>query len=490
MSRLEHDDASVAAAPSAAPVFDRLQAALPGSVLRPDDAGYDEARKIWNGMIDRRPAAIARCMGTDDVIAALSFARAAGMPVTIRSGGHNIAGLAVSDGSLMIDLSGMRAVHVDAVARRAVAQAGCLLSDVDVATQAHGLAAVLGFVSSTGIAGLTLGGGFGYLTRRFGWTSDTVRSMEVVTADGQIVRASERVNSDLFWALRGGGGNFGIVTEFEYELQPVGPEIFGGAIAWRADRAPAVLELYRELMTNAPAEMACVAALRNAPPAPWIDADAHGQPIVALFVCHTGDIAAGEALLAPLRAIGGTVGEIVQRRSYVSQQSLLDATQPKGRRYYWKSEYTADFDGAMADTLMRHAERIASPHSAMLIFPLHGALDRLPEDHSAVGNRDARFVLNVAASWEHPVDDAVNIAWARSAWEELRRFSTGGVYVNFQTEDEGEDRIRSAYRGNYERLAEVKAAWDPGNVFRMNRNIPPAHREKPPAGTPLAESRG
>jgi FAD/FMN-containing dehydrogenase len=450
-----------------------LRSTLRGELIDPTHPEYEAVRRIWNGMIDRRPAVIARCLGPVDVRMALAWAQEHGLPVSIRSGGHNIAGLAVQEGGLTIDCSRMRGVRVDPRLRRAHAQAGCLLSDVDRETQVHGLAAVLGFVSTTGIAGLTLGGGFGYLTRRFGWTCDTVRSMEVVTADGQIVRASEDENSDLFWGLRGGGGNFGVVTHFEYELYPVGPQILGGAMAWRGEDAPEILNRYRTLLANAPPEMTCVAALRNAPPAPWIEPSAHGKPIVALFVCHTGSFEEGEALLAPLRATGALVGNVVQRRTYLSQQMLLDATQPHGRRYYWKSEYLPGIDVAMTQPLMEHARHVASPHDAILLFPVGGTIGRWAEDHGAVGNRDAGVVINIAAGWDEPAGDEANIAWAKAAWQELRRFSTGGTYINFQTEDEDESRIQAAYRSNYRRLVEVKRTWDPRNVFRMNKNIPP-----------------
>ena len=450
-----------------------LRSSLRGELIRREDNEYDTIRSIWNGMIDRRPALIARCLGVADVRAALSFARAHQLAVSVRGGGHNIAGLAVSDGSMMIDLSRMRGVRVDPSSRTAHAQAGCLLSDVDRETQVHGLAAVLGFVSTTGIAGLTLGGGFGYLTRRFGWTSDTVRSMEVVTADGDVVQASDDVNPDLFWGLRGGGGNFGIVTNFEYQLFPVGPQILGGGIAWRGEEAPLVLERYRALLRDAPPGMACVAALRKAPPAPWIDKEVHGKSIVALFICHTGPIEEGERLVNDLRAVGKPVGDVVQRRSYLSQQALLDATQPKGRRYYWKSEYLPSLEPDMVAPLLEHAGRIASPHSAMLLFPLDGAVDALPTNHSAVGNRDARLVLNIAGAWDAAGDDDVNIDWARGAWQQLRRFSTGGSYINFQTDDEGDDRIHAAYGANHERLVDIKTTWDPHNTFRLNKNIAP-----------------
>lgn len=374
----------------------------------------------------------------------------------------------------MLDMARMRGVWVDPAGRTARAQAGCLLGDVDRETQIHGLAAVLGFVSATGIAGLTLGGGFGYLTRRFGWTSDNVSSLEVVTAEGRVVRASDRENADLFWGLRGGGGNFGVVTGFDYTLYPVGPEIIAGAIAWRAESADEVLEMCRTVMEQAPPELVCVAALRMAPPAPWLAKDVHGKPIVALFVCHSGSASEGEKLVAPIKAFGSPVGDIVQRRPYISQQSLLDATQPKGRRYYWKSEYLPRLDPGLFPTAIKHAQAIPSPHSAIILFPLDGALNRLPEDHSAVGNRSTAWVLNITASWEKAADDKSNMEWARTAWQDMRRFSTGGTYVNFLTEEEGDERIRAAYGNNYKRLAEVKAKWDPDNLFRANKNIAPA----------------
>jgi FAD/FMN-containing dehydrogenase len=454
--------------------FQPLRGALRGDLVAPGDATYEAERLVWNGMIDRRPAAIARCLGVSDVVAALRFARTHGLPVAMRGGGHNIAGLAVADGALVIDFSRMRGVSVDPGHRVARVQAGALLSDVDRETQVHGLAAVLGFVSTTGVAGLTLGGGFGYLTRRFGWTCDTVRSMEVVTADGDVVRASAREHPDLFWALRGGGGNFGVVTEIEYELFPVGPEVLGGGIAWRAADAPAVLEAWRALVAEAPPEMTCVAALRIAPPAPWIDPAVHGQPIVAVFVCHTGEAAEGEVLVQRLRAAAPPVGDTVQRRPYTSQQVLLDATQPKGRRYYWKSEYLPEVRKAMLAPLMAQVPKLPSPHSAILVFPLGDAMAQHGDDHSAVGNRDARFVINVAAAWDGPAGDDACISWAREAWESLRGFGTGGSYINFQTQDEGDDRLHAAYGRTLGRLAEVKRQWDPGNVFRLNRNITPA----------------
>lgn len=451
----------------------KLGGSLRGELLFPADAAYDEARSLWNATIDRHPALIARCRGIADVVACVNFAREQGLTLSIKGGGHNIAGLAVCDGGLMLDMSLMRGVWVNKSTGTAHAQAGCLLSDVDNDTQVHGLAAVLGFVSNTGIAGLTLGGGFGYLTRRFGWTSDNILAIEVVTADGRVVQASEKEHADLFWALRGGGGNFGVATRFDYKLYPIGPDIIAGIIAWPAEHTEEVLDMFRTLTRQAPPELVCVAVQRLAPPAPWLPNEIHGKPIVALVVCHTGQIKEGEKLIGRIKAFGSPLGDIIQRRTYVSQQSILDATQPKGRRYYWKSEYLPGLEPGMLAKTMHHAKRIQSPHSAILLFPLDGALNRYPEDHSATGNRDAAWVINIAASWEKTGDDEANIEWTRDAWRDIRRFSTGGTYINFMTEEEGEERILAAYGKNYGRLVEVKTKWDPENMFRMNKNIIP-----------------
>ena len=450
-----------------------LGAATRGAIMTPGDNGYDESRTIWNGMIDRQPGLVVRCIGAADVVASVNFARERELEVCIRGGGHNIAGLAVSDRAMMLDMTHMKGVHVDVANGAAHCQAGCTLGDVDRDTQLHGLAAVLGFVSNTGITGLTLGGGFGYLTRRYGWTSDNVRSFEVVTADGKLRRVSDAEEPELFWGLRGGGGNFGVVTEIEYDLYPVGPEIIGGAIAWSFDNASDVLELFREVNESAPPELVCVGAIRPAPPAPWLPAEIHGKLIAALFVCDTGPIDKAEKRVAEIKSFGNPVGDVVIRRPYVQQQSLLDATQPNGRRYYWKSEYLPGAEKGFLSEFIKHAERPQSPHSAMLIFPLHGALSNLPEDHSAVGNRGTGMVFNIAASWEDPAQDEQNIKWARDAWSDLKAYSTGGTYVNFLTEEEGADRIQDAYGGNYERLIDIKTQYDPDNFFRTNKNITP-----------------
>jgi FAD/FMN-containing dehydrogenase len=454
-------------------VVDGWKARLRGLVLVPGDAGYEDSRTVWNSMVNRRPAVIARCLGAADVIQCVRFAREHDLLLCIKGGGHNIAGLAVADGALMLDMSLMRGVWVDPHNRVAHAQAGCLLGDVDRETQLHGLASVLGFVSLTGIAGLTLGGGIGYLTRRWGWTADNVAGMDVVTAEGELVRATSDEHEDLFWGLRGGGGNFGVVTTIDYVLHRVGPEMVGGVVAWPAEEAAGVLDLYTRLAKKAPPELTLVALLRPAPPAPWLPQERHGTPIVALLACHTGDPVDGEAAVAPIKSFGKPIGDILVRRPYVQMQSLLDATQPKGRRYYWKSEYLPRVEPALCEQLIAHAAKIRSPHSAVILFQMEGALNQFTANHSPVGNRDARYLLNITGAWERPEDDDANIAWARQAWGDMRRFSTGGTYINFLTEDEGADRTQAALGGALQRLAQVKSRWDPQNVFRTNRNIKP-----------------
>ncbi len=453
--------------------LDGLKMRLRGPVLVPGDAGYDETRTVWNAMIDRKPALVARCLGTADVIACVEFAREHKLLLCIKGGGHNIAGLATADGALMLDMSLMRGVWVDTQGKVGHAQAGCLLGDVDRETQVHGLAAVLGFVSLTGIAGLTLGGGFGYLTRRWGWTSDNVVGMDVVTAEARLVRASSDENPDLFWGLRGGGGNFGVVTGIDYKLYPVGPVVVGGLVAWPAREAPGVLELYRTLAEKAPSDLTLVVLMRPAPPAPWLPKDMHGKPIVALLACYSGRPEVGEKLVAPIKSFGNPIGDVLVRRPYAQMQSLLDATQPKGRHYYWKSEYLSHIEPALCEKVIEHAARIRSPHSAVILFQIEGALNELKEEHSPVGNREARYVLNIAGSWEATEGDEANVEWAREAWDDMKTFSTGGTYINFLTQDEGPERIEAALGPGLQRLAEIKARWDPENVFRTNRNIKP-----------------
>ncbi|AMO25291.1 FAD-linked oxidase [Ramlibacter tataouinensis] len=453
-------------------ILQSFKAGIRGPVIGPDAPEYDEVRQIWNAMIDRRPGLIVRCTGTADVQHAVRFARKHAFLLSVRGGGHNIAGLAVCDGGMMLDLSLMRGVSVDVKGRTARAQGGCTLGDVDRETQVHGLAAVLGFVSATGIGGLTTGGGFGYLSRRYGYTCDNLVSMEVVSAEGKVMRAAADENPELFWALRGGGGNFGIVTSFEYKLYPVGPEILGGAVVWRAEDAAQVLDFYRSFTATTPRETTCVAVLRIAPPAPWLPADVHGKPIIAVFVCHSGGIDEGEKILAPLRTLGRPVADIITRRPYTQMQSLLDATQPKGRRYYWKSNYLSRIEPQIIATAIEHAALIPSPHSAIIFFQLQGALGELSADYSPAGNRDTAFVLNITSSWERAADDAVNQRWARDCFAAAAPHSTGGTYINFLNEEEGRERIEAAYgRANLERLAKLKQKYDPGNLFRHTKSV-------------------
>ncbi len=309
--------------------------------------------------------------------------------------------------------------------------------------------------------------------RKYGLTADNLLAADIVTASGKLLRADDKTNPDLFWAIRGGGGNFGVVTGIDYALHPVGPEIVGGVVAWPANEAPKVLELYRTLIEKAPPELTLVAMMRPAPPAPWLPKDMHGKPIVALLACHSGKPEEGEKAVMPIKSFGTPIGDVLVRRPYVQMQSLLDATQPKGRRYYWKSEYLSRIEPALCEKVIEHAARIRSPHSAVILFQIAGALNRLEDGHSAVGNRDGRYVLNIAGSWEQAGEDKANIEWAHEAWNDMKSFSTGGTYINFLTEDEGPDRTEAALGKGLKRLAAVKARWDPHNVFRTNRNIKP-----------------
>jgi FAD/FMN-containing dehydrogenase len=439
-----------------------------------DAALFDESCTIWNGMVKTRPAIVARPTGTADVAACVRFAREHGLPIAPKGGGHNLSGTSMADGGLTVDLSRMRAVLVDPVRKLARVQGGALLGDVDRETQVHGLAAPLGFVSETGVGGLTLGGGFGYLTRRYGWACDNLVEVELVVADGRVVRTSAEENADLFWAVRGGGGNFGIATTFTFRLHEVGPTITGGLIAWPGDQGAEVFATYAELTRTAPRELTMAATARLAPAAPFVPPAWHGKPAVLVVVCHTGSEAQAEADLAPLRRLGTPIVDLVVRKPYAAQQALLDATQPKGFHYYWKSEFLPALTQPLIDRILARGHGAPTPQSQALVFHIGGAIAERAPDDGAVGNRDAEFVLGVAGAWapDHPAGSA-NVAWVRETWEQIRPYSTGGVYVNFLTADEGDDRIRAAYGANYTRLARTKAAWDPTNLFRSNKNVAP-----------------
>ena len=454
--------------------LDRFAEDLEGTLLFPTDAAFLDAIACWNGMIRKRPAVVVRPRAAQDVVRTVNFARDNELQLSIKGGGHNIAGLALSDGGITLDMSGMNAVDVDVDARLARVGPGCNLGDVDRATQAHGLAATLGFVSATGVAGLTLGGGFGYLTRRFGWTVDDLEGVEIVTADGLVRNASRTENEDLFWALRGGGGNFGVVTRFVFRLHEVGPQVTAGLIAWPASEAEGILDLYHRTVESAPRELTTVVLRRNAPPAPWLPESAHGTPIVILVVCHSGSLEQAQADLAPIKSHGQPLADLIVVKDYVAQQTLLDATQPSGMHYYWKSEFLPGLSADLLETYNAQFVDLKAPANQIVLFQVGGELNEHPEDDGAVGNRDAAFACVVQSMWKGDAGDAVataNREWVRNAWQQLKQYSTGGNYVNFQTADEADERTRESYRGNYERLATVKATYDPTNLFRVNRNI-------------------
>jgi FAD/FMN-containing dehydrogenase len=450
-----------------------LNEALTGELILPVDPAYDEARKIWNAMIDRRPAMIVRCRTTSDVVRAVNFARDHGMLLSVRGGGHNIAGSALNDGGMVIDMSLMKAVRVDAQARRAVVEAGALLSDLDAATQEHGLATPLGINSTTGVAGLTLGGGFGWLSRKYGMTVDNLEAAEVVTANGDVVHASATENSDLFWALSGGGGNFGVVTRFEFRLHPVGPDLLSGLIVYPMEDATSVLKQYRDFVARAPDELSVWAVLRAAPPLPFLPETVHGKGIVVFALLYAGDPSRGEALIDPLRKFGTPVGEHVGVQPYTAWQQALDPLLTPGARNYWKSHNFKTLEDGLFDTVIHAAHTLPSPQCEIFIVSLGGATARPAPGAVAYSHRDAEFVMNVHGRWDDACDDARCIAWAREFFQAATPFATGGVYVNFVSDDEKE-RVRAVYGSNYNRLAQVKRTYDPGNLFRMNQNIQPA----------------
>ena len=444
-----------------------------GALIGPGDPQYDAARAVWNGAIDRHPALIARCTGSADVRAAVRFARERDLLVAVRGGGHNVAGSAVCDGGLVIDLSPMKGLWVDPARRTARAQPGLLWGEFDREAQAFGLAAPGGIISHTGIAGLTLGGGLGWLMRRHGLAADNVLSADVVTADGDVLRASADENADLFWGLRGGGGNFGIVTSFEYRLHPVGPTVLAGVMLHPAAKAREVLRFYREFIESAPDELTTILVLRTAPPAPFFPSSVHGQPVVVIGACWAGPVEEGGRALAPLRRFGEPLVDLIRPTPYVSHQSLFDPTAPHGLGYYWKSEYVPSLGDALIETLAERAWGAPTPESYTIIFQLGGAVGREDPEASAFEDRRAGHAVNIDAVWSEPGRASACIEWTRGMWEALRPHSTGRVYVNFLGE-EGPDRVRAAYgEAKYERLRALKRRYDPTNFFRLNQNIQP-----------------
>ena len=447
--------------------IEQLEERVRGQILRPGQPGYDDARTIWNAMIDRRPAVIVRCAGASDVIAAVQFAREHELRISVRGGGHNVAGSSLIDDGLMIDLSQMKSIRVDPAGRTARVEPGVRWGELDAEAQAFGLATVGGTVKTTGIAGLTLGGGFGWLTGKHGMTIDNLLSADVVTADGQLVHASETEHPDLFWALRGAGANFGIVTSFEYRLHPVGPLILGGMVIYPIEQLREMLRFYRDFAPSVPDELTVYAAAVTTP---------DGMPAAALALCYCGDLEAGNRVIEPVRAFGQPIVDALGPMPYMAQQELLSRVFPDGRQNYWKAGLTATLTDEAIETIAEYAPRVPSPLTAIVIAGSGGAAARVAPDAMAYFHRSAIYNLMILSHWEDPADNDRNVNWTREFFEAVQPHLSGGVYVNDLNDprDEGDARVRAAYGGNYARLAALKAQYDPTNFFRQNQNIPPA----------------
>lgn len=453
-------------------ILTTLQLQLRGSLCLADEAGYDEARTVWNAMIDRRPAAVVRCHGASDVMRAVRLARDHGLLLAVRGGGHNISGNAVCEGGLLIDLSPMRSVRIDPKTRSARVEPGVTLGEFDKEAQAFALATPLGINSTTGVAGLTLGGGFGWLSRKFGFTVDNLTSADVVTADGTLLQANATDNPDLFWGIRGGGGNFGVVTSFEFKLHPIGPEVVSGLIVHPFARARELLAGYRQVAAQAPDELTIWVVLRKAPPLPFLPAETHGKEIVVFAVCYTGEPGKAQEALAPLRALGEPIADVIGPQPYAAWQTAFDPLLTPGAYNYWKSHnFTALSDG-LVDTLVDSIGTLPTAECEVFIAQLGGASGRIAADATAFPHRDANFVMNVHTRWREREDQEASIKWARGLFAATAVHATGGVYVNFMPEDET-DRVAGAYGSNYARLMALKAKFDPDNLFRLNQNIQP-----------------
>ncbi len=444
-----------------------------GTTLAPGDPGYDEARAVFNGMVDRRPERIMRCESTGDVVAALELARTGGLPVSVYGGGHGVTGSAVVDGGLCIDLRGIDAVVVDPAAGTARVGGGATWGVIDAATQEHALAVTGGRMSTTGVGGLALGSGSGWLERALGYTCDNLLSAEVVTADGRVVVASAGENPDLFWALRGGGGNFGIVTEFTFELHPVGPIVLGGMLLYPADMAGDLLRFWRDYMADAPDEVGTGVAFITAPPADFVPEPVRGHPVVGVVVCYAGDPDKGAEVMAPLLEFGPPAVSMVQPMPYVAVQQLVNDNNPKGMRNYWTADFYSALPDEAIDVLVAHATKPSAPLSETLVIPGGGAIARVPDDETAFGQRGAAFNLHYLTMWGDPTEDDLHIAHTREMAAAMKPWSTGRVYLNF-IGDEGSGRVEQAYGPErYARLQEIKRTWDPENLFRHNQNIKP-----------------
>jgi FAD binding domain/Berberine and berberine like len=446
-----------------------------GEQLRPGDAGYDEARIVWNGLFDCRPALIARCINTQDVVAAVNHGRENGLEIAVRSGGHSAAGHSTVDDGLVIDLSQMKGIDIDSDARTCRAQPGLTWGEFDAATQAHGLAVTGGRFSTTGIAGLLLGSGSGWIERKCGLTGDNLLSAEVVTADGRVVRASEHENPDLFWGLRGGGGNFGVVTEFELKLHQIGPMVYGGMLVTSPDRAGEILTFLSDYMADAPPDLGAAFAFTSAPPEPFVPEEMHFAPIAAVVICWTGSKEEGEKVVAPIRDAVQPLMDMVDMMPYVALQSMLDGSGPYGVRGYLKAELLNDLDADTVTTLVEHGNNRPGPMVQLLLEPLGGAVAEMGEDDTALGRRDIPWIFHALSMWMDPSPEVADahVAWAKDLVAAMKPHSTSGVYLNFTNEDD-EDRVRSTYGPKYERLQALKAKYDPQNLFHRNANIKPS----------------
>jgi FAD/FMN-containing dehydrogenase len=451
---------------------DEFKKSMGGQVVTPDTPGYDKVRSVWNAMIDRKPALIVRCAEAQDVVEAIRFARRHDLVVSVRGGGHNIAGSAVCDGGLMVDLSLMTSVQVDPTKRTARVAGGATLGDFDREAQAHGLATPLGINSTTGVAGLTLGGGFGWLSRRFGLSIDNLISVDIVTASGELIRANASQNEDLFWGVRGGGGNFGVVTSFEFRLHQVGPQVLAGLIVHPLDSARDVLRYYREFLNSTPEEFVCWFVLRLAPPLPFLPPEWHGKGILALAACYSGGIEEGERVAKPLRSFGKPLADVIGPAPFAEWQKILDPLLTPGARNYWKSHNFPELSDGLIDVMIEHARRIPDPQTEIACAQLGGAVGRVAKNATAYNHRDAQFVMNVHGRWEDPAKDTKCIEWARGLFKASTPFASDGIYMNFLTQEE-QDRAKEAYGANYDRLVQLKNKYDPTNLFRLNPNVRP-----------------
>jgi len=455
-----------------AAALDNLKSGLRGRLLVAGDDGYDKARTIWNAMIDRRPALVVHCEGVSDIQRAVNFARTHALLTSVKGGGHNIAGSAICDGGLLIDLSGMRAVRIDPLARVAHVEPGATLGDFDCEAQAFGLATPLGINSTTGVAGLTLGAGFGWFSRKHGMTIDNLLAVDVITADGRFVRATAKENADLFWAIRGGSGNFGVVTRFEFQLHPLGPEVLSGLVVYPLKEAASALKQYRQYAKQLGEETTVWTVLRKAPPLPFLPSEVHGTEIIAFALFHAGNPDAGRKAIEPVRHFGTPIGEHIGVQPYRLWQQAFDPLLTPGARNYWKSHNFTDLSDEAIDITIKYVSKLPSPHCEIFFGMIGGATMRPAPDATAYSHRNAQYVCNVHGRWETAAEDQKCIEWARGFFRDTAPHATGGVYVNFLTEDES-DRIKAAYGPNFDRLAVIKKRYDPQNLFRMNQNIKP-----------------